>query len=102
MARPLRVNMRDGWYRAMSRGIGRRRIFAEAREHEHFLELLEEMVERFGVKVHAFVLKEHWRWGRRFVLETGESRTTAHGALRGIRVKILLSEVGGGNAATLR
>ena len=56
MARPLRVNVRDGWYHAMSRGICRRGIFCEEREYEHFLELLEEMVERFGVKVHAFVL----------------------------------------------
>jgi hypothetical protein len=36
-----------------SRGIDRRAIFAEVRDQQHFLELLEEMVERFRVKVHA-------------------------------------------------
>jgi REP element-mobilizing transposase RayT len=40
----------------MSRGIGRRGIFGDEREHEHFVDLLGEMVKRFGVKVHAFVL----------------------------------------------
>ena len=55
MSRPLRVNVPNGWYHAMSRGIDGRRIFGDEREHRHFLELLEEMVGRFAVKLHAYV-----------------------------------------------
>jgi len=44
MARPLRVDVVDGWSHVTSRGIERRAIFENDREHEHFLELLEEMV----------------------------------------------------------
>jgi len=50
------VDVQDGWYHVMSRGTDRRVIFGNAREHEHFLELLEEMVSRYGVKLHAYVL----------------------------------------------
>lgn len=56
MARPVRVDIADGWYHVMSRGLERRVVFGEDREGEHFLELLEEMVTRYGVKVHAYVL----------------------------------------------
>ncbi len=53
MARPLRVDIADGWYHVTSRGIERRTIFGNYREHEHFLELLEEMVDRFRVVLHS-------------------------------------------------
>ena len=67
MARPLRIDVQDGWYHVMSRGTDRREIFTgdapsaqkaggTSRDCGHFLELLEEMVERYGVKVHAYVL----------------------------------------------
>ena len=39
-----------------ARGIERRAIFADRRDHEHFLELLPEMVERYGVEMHAYVM----------------------------------------------
>ncbi len=39
-----------------ARGIERRAIFADNRDHGHFLELLPEMVERYGVELHAYVL----------------------------------------------
>ena len=56
MARPLRIDVEGGWYHVMSRGIERRTIFVDDSYCAHFLELLGEMSERFGVEVHAFVL----------------------------------------------
>ncbi len=40
----------------MSRGIERRVIFLDDSFRLHFLELLGDMSERFGVEVHAYVL----------------------------------------------
>ena len=56
MARPLRVNIRDGWYHVMHRGIERRTIFDGRREHERFLELLGEVHERYRFRIHAYCL----------------------------------------------
>lgn len=55
MTRPLRVDIANGWYHVTSRGIERRAIFKNKQEHEHFVLLLEEMVERFRVVLHAHV-----------------------------------------------
>ena len=56
MARHLRIHIADGWYHVTTRGIERRVVFEDPRDYEHFLELLAEMVSRYGVKVHAYVL----------------------------------------------
>ena len=56
MARPLRVDVEGGWYHVTARGIERRAIFEDPRDHEHFLELLEELGGRYGVEIHAYVL----------------------------------------------
>ena len=56
MTRPLRLDVADGWYHITARGIDRREIFSEDRERNHFLSLLEEMSERYQVRVHAYVL----------------------------------------------
>jgi putative transposase len=56
MARPLRVNVGGGWYHVMHRGIERRTIFEDVRDHEHFLELLGEVVERYRFVIHAYCL----------------------------------------------
>jgi len=56
MARPLRVDVKDGWYHVTARGIERMAIFEDDRDHEHFLELLEEMSNRYGVEVHVLYL----------------------------------------------
>jgi REP element-mobilizing transposase RayT len=56
MARPHRIDIPDGWYHAMARGTERRTIFIDDRDNRHFLELLEEMVSRFGIRMHAYVL----------------------------------------------
>ena len=44
MARPLRIDISDGWYHAMSRGLEKRLLFEDVRDREHFLEVLAEMV----------------------------------------------------------
>ena len=56
MARPVRVDVEGGWYHVTARGIERRAIFGDVRDHEHFLELLPAMGERYGVEIHAYVL----------------------------------------------
>ena len=56
MARHLRVHVADGWYHVTARGLERRSVFVDERDHEHFLELLPELVSRYGVKIHAYVL----------------------------------------------
>jgi len=56
MARPLRVDVADGWYHITARGTDRRTIFTGDRERRHFLDLLEKMEERHGLRIHAYVL----------------------------------------------
>ena len=56
MARAIRVNVKDGWYHVTARGIERKAIFKDTRDHKHFLELLEDMSKRYGVEVHAYCL----------------------------------------------
>ena len=56
MARPLRIDIEGGWYHAMSRGLERRQIFPDQGTKVHFLELLSVLPDRFGVKVHGYVL----------------------------------------------
>jgi len=56
MARPLRIDVPGGWYAVCARGTERRIVFCDERHCEHFLELLEEIAERFAVGVHAYVL----------------------------------------------
>jgi len=52
MARPLRVNFKNGWYHVTARGINRQRIYCDERNRRHFLE-------RHGVQVHAYVLMDN-------------------------------------------
>ena len=56
MARPLRIDVANGWYHVMSRGIERRTIFMDDSFCLHFLDLLGKMSQRFSVEVHAYVL----------------------------------------------
>jgi len=44
MPRDLRHHVTGGWYHIMTRGLGRRRIFNDERDREHFVELLAGMV----------------------------------------------------------
>ena len=51
MARPLRIDVADGWYHVTARGIERRAVFTDRRDDEHFWELLEETVARFRIRL---------------------------------------------------
>src|SRR5881397_269615 len=70
MARPLRIERAGGWYHITARGNERRPVYRDDRDRQHFCELLEEMVSRFQVRLHCFVLMEnHYH----LVLELRES-----------------------------
>ena len=59
MARPLRIEVPGGRYHVTARGNERQRIFRDDADHFHFLELLSQCGERFGAKVHAYVLMDN-------------------------------------------
>jgi len=56
MARPLRIDVADGWYHVTARGLDRKAIFRDDGDRAHFMELLEEMASRYRVRLHAYVL----------------------------------------------
>ena len=56
MARPTRLDIEDGWYHVVNRGIERRTIFRGAKAYEHFIALLSKLPQRFGLRVHGYVL----------------------------------------------
>ncbi len=58
MARPLRIEKAGGWYHVTARGNKRKRIYRDDRDRQHFLELIEEMVLRFRVRLHCYVLMD--------------------------------------------
>jgi len=59
MARPLRIERPGGRYHVTARGNERKAIFRDDTDRFHFLELLSELGERFGAKVHAYVLMDN-------------------------------------------
>jgi len=59
MARPLRIDVRGGFYHVMGRGLERRRIFADDRDRRRWVERLGELPARFGVAIHAYALMEN-------------------------------------------
>ncbi len=59
MTRPLRVNSENGWYHVYARGVNRMTIFRDDRDREHLLELLEGVVDRYRVLLHAYVLMQN-------------------------------------------
>jgi REP element-mobilizing transposase RayT len=74
MARHLRSNRADGWYHVFHRGIERRNVFRDDRDRTHFLEVLEEMQERYRVTIHAYALMaNHWHG----VVQTPEANLSA-------------------------
>src|SRR5512137_1258779 len=56
MARPLRLEMKDGTYHITSRGDGREPIFLDDHDRERFLDLLGEVVEKCRWLCHAYCL----------------------------------------------
>ena len=59
MARSLRIERPGAWYHITARGNERRTIFRDERDRAHFCELLGEAVERFGLRLHAWVLMDN-------------------------------------------
>lgn len=59
MARPLRIERVNGWYHVTARGNERREIYRDNRDRRHFCELLAEMVPRFHLALHAYVLMDN-------------------------------------------
>jgi REP element-mobilizing transposase RayT len=56
MARLARLEIPHGWYHAINRGHQRRPIFRDRRCYEDFLTRLGQFPERFGVRIHSYVL----------------------------------------------
>ena len=74
MARPLRINVENGWRHTMSRGIERRTIFLGDDDCRHFLEWVGEMSERYTAEVHGYVLMgNHYH----LLLRTPEANASA-------------------------
>ncbi len=59
MARPIRIEIAGGWYHVTARGNERRAIFRDDHDRQRFVELLAEWVERFGLRLHAWVLMDN-------------------------------------------
>lgn len=59
MARPLRVEYAGARHHVTARGNERRDIYRDDRDRRHFMELLAELPERFGVRVVAWVLMDN-------------------------------------------
>jgi putative transposase len=56
VSRPLRIEIENGWYHVINRGIDGRQLFPDTHSNEHFLDLLETMASRFSLRIHAYVL----------------------------------------------
>ena len=56
MARPLRIERAGSWYHLTARGNERRDIFRDDDDRLKFLALLEAWVERYRLRLHAYVL----------------------------------------------
>ena len=49
----MRIAVENGWYHVVNRGIDGRQLFPDDHANERFLELLERMPERFGLRIDA-------------------------------------------------
>ena len=56
MARPLRLDYPDTYYHILSRGNEKREIFRDEKDYPRFLEDMGQMVGRFQLEMHAYVL----------------------------------------------
>jgi REP-associated tyrosine transposase len=56
MGRPTRLDIEGGWYHVVNRGIEKRTIFRGAASYEHFIALLIKLRQRFGIRLHGYVL----------------------------------------------
>ena len=70
MARALRIEIPGGRFHVTARGNERKDIFRNDTDRFHFLGLLAEVPERFGARIHAYVLmNNHYH----LVVETPEA-----------------------------
>ncbi len=56
MARPLRIEYPGAFYHIINRGLERREVYRTEQDYEYFLELLENMHEKYGLWVHSYCL----------------------------------------------
>ena len=76
MARPLRIEIAGGRYHVTARGNERGDIFKDDGDRKHFLGLLAKLPERFGTRIHAYVLMpNHFH----LLLETPETNLSRTG-----------------------
>src|SRR6267154_1141647 len=59
MARALRIERHGGRYHVTARGNERRSIYRRDSDRARFLTLLAEATERFGIRIHAYVLMDN-------------------------------------------
>jgi len=56
MARPIRVEFENAVYHIVARGNERKEIFRSDKDRQIFLQVLEQMVEQFGIVLHCYCL----------------------------------------------
>lgn len=56
MARPIRIEVEGGLYHVTSRGNARQKIYSGREDYEIFLQVLSDVVDRYGWIVHAYCL----------------------------------------------
>ena len=59
MSRPLRIEYPDAWYHVMNRGGRYEAIFEDKNDYSAFIELLQEAIDIFHIKVAAFCLMQN-------------------------------------------
>ena len=90
MARLLPIERVGRWCHVTSRGNERKAIYRNDRDREHFVELLEEMVAVFRVRLHGYVMMEnHFHLLVATNARRHERRLETDAAERGKRSKVL-------------
>lgn len=59
MPRPLRIEIHDGWYHVMNRGVSHKNIFKNDKHRLTFLDLLGEAASLFQIKIHSYCLMDN-------------------------------------------
>ena len=59
MARPLRVDIKDGVYHVVTRGIDRADIFRSDLDRKHWLDLMAEAHMRLRLRILSYVLMDN-------------------------------------------
>ncbi len=59
MPRPLRIEYPGAWYHVMNRGLRRFAIASGPIDRSNFFSTLQEMVEKYAVRIHAFALMDN-------------------------------------------